>query len=65
MNLPELLKSVTEQPTWNDRDIINFSNFLRARRKDMKFYSIEDWGTKDTYVIIKWAHQVPGLVVLP
>ena len=61
--LEDLIKQLKEQPTWSDHDINNFAGFIRAKRKDMKFYQIADIATGDTFLIIKWPHKVPGLTV--
>ena len=62
--LEDLTKQLIETPTWNDHDINNFSQFIRARRKDIKFYSVTDATTGDTFVILKWPHQIPGLNII-
>ena len=63
MNLPELLKNVPKTP-FHQREAANLSHFLSANAKSIEFYKANEWNG-DTYVIMKWPHKVPGLVVLP
>lgn len=63
--LSDMLDTLTEQPKWTDQQNHNFFNFVKANKKDMKFYSVADVATGDTFLIIRWPHKVPGLVVLP
>ena len=63
MNLPELLKNVPKAP-FSTRDAMNLGGFLRANAERIDYYPISDWNG-DTYVILKWPHQVPGLRILP
>jgi len=63
VNLLELLKNVPKTP-FHKREADNLYGFLVANTKDVEFYKINEWNG-DTYVIMKWPHKVPGLVVLP
>jgi hypothetical protein len=65
MSLPELLTNIQKTP-FHQRDAANFSRFIMARAADgdLDFYKVND-SNGDTYVIFKWPHKVPGLVVLP
>jgi len=63
MNLSELLKTVVRTP-FNRREAINLGNFIAANAEKIDYYPVTDWNG-DTYVILKWPHQVPGLRILP
>lgn len=62
--LQDLTAQLVEQPTWDTHDINGFAHFLHMRRKDVKFYKVTDVATGDTFVILKWPHQVPGLTII-
>jgi hypothetical protein len=63
MNLSELLKGARKE-SFNQREVTNLSRFLGANVKNVEFYKVNEWNG-DTYVIMKWPHKVPGLVILP
>jgi len=63
LNLPELLKNIPKIP-FRPYDAINLGAFLIANTKTIDYYQTQEWNG-DTYVILKWPHKVPGLVVLP
>ena len=63
MNLPELLKTVPKIPL-TVQTVIQFSGFLQANLRKIEFHQLNDWNG-DTYVILKWAHKVPELRILP
>ena len=63
MNLSELLKGTQKEP-FNQREVANLNHFLNANIKSVEFYKVNEWNG-DTYVIMKWPHKVPGLVILP
>ena len=63
MNLLELLKGARKE-SFNQREAANMSHFLSANAKNVELYKVNEWNG-DTYVIMKWPHKVPGLVVLP
>ena len=63
MNLLELLKGAKKE-TFNQHEAANLHRFLIANTKNVEFYKVNEWNG-DTFVILRWPHKVPGLVVLP
>jgi len=65
MSLSDIITRIPKTP-FHQRDAANFSHFIIARAADgdLEFYKFND-SNGDTYVIFKWPHKVPGLVVLP